>query len=106
METTKQGMRSLLTQVTGDRLLRCTADPSPRYPKTPKTPLFRGEWLVNRGLLFRKCGTGSYNSFRMKNTYKEGESPPKSELQQRESALLGPILPKSSHPSTPAAMSG
>ena len=42
----------------------------------------------------------------MKNTYKEGESPPKSELQQRESALMGPILPKSSHPSTPAAAGG
>ena len=46
------------------------------------------------------------NCFRMKNTYKEGSSPTKSELQQRDSALLGPIPPKSRHPNTPAAASG
>ena len=42
----------------------------------------------------------------MKNTYKGGNSPNNSELQQRDSALLGPIPTKSSHLSTPAAAGG
>jgi hypothetical protein len=52
-----------------------TAQPITPKPQTPKTPLFKSEWLINRGSI-NKSGTCSYNLYMKNKENKVSETQP------------------------------